>query len=613
MSTHLVVFGIQAVLRAAQAGADLYKEHARDRQVFLPNLELPPGSRSVQLQKFLSANADLATMDPVLAKIWNAENRSLTTSRRDRVDEAYSVMLRHEAKVTLVQEGRGEHAAEHDAEMLAAGRMVEQWRDERKPPSALVRMALTLTDIGLEYVSSDPSILGVGSRGEKLIVAFAKKMSDLIPDEIDAFGPRTDFADRVLGIFLRAGLGTLSSNSSIVFRDEDVARLMEGVTKPIVDALPENIADQVRYRDLIDALAGPSAVAAFELLADNTESYLGKRFADDRALGAVTTALFREIQSVADAKTIVDVFSEQGLIRLYQAGLGVAVDRPELFIDEDGSPKSDLYRELLRGAASTLQAHPRFEGPVGASLAAMVVTAVGNSAPALLKLDPDQPWEKVAVTLIEQLSVSLSAGLQSGGALAAFDDEQLLELGRLVLVQVADTPGMLGVNRTEVQAIVAGIAEVMAKDDNLLLSADEWLAIAALVAERAAANPGRLFGVSLESGEEALAVGVMKSILAVATSSWTAVGRSDRSVLFGATLEAAMEAALDALAGPVSGLAQNTDVLGEFVQRLLDAVAADPDKFGSEGFLKVLRALINEVFASGALPTLQAIDNALEA
>ena len=613
MSTHLVVFGIQAVLRAAQAGADLYKEHARDRQVFLPNLELPPGSRSVQLQKFLSANADLATMDPVLAKIWNAENRSLTTSRRDRVDEAYSVMLRHEAKVTLVQEGRGEHAAEHDAEMLAAGRMVEQWRDERKPPSALVRMALTLTDIGLEYVSSDPSILGVGSRGEKLIVAFAKKMSDLIPDEVDAFGPRTDFADRVLGIFLRAGLGTLSSNSSIVFRDEDVARLMEGVTKPIVDALPENIADQVRYRDLIDALAGPSAVAAFELLADNTESYLGKRFADDRALGAVTTALFREIQSVADAKTIVDVFSEQGLIRLYQAGLGVAVDRPELFIDEDGSPKSDLYRELLRGAASTLQAHPRFEGPVGASLAAMVVTAVGNSAPALLKLDPDQPWEKVAVTLIEQLSVSLSAGLQSGGALAAFDDEQLLELGRLVLVQVADTPGMLGVNRTEVQAIVAGIAEVMAKDDNLLLSADEWLAIAALVAERAAANPGRLFGVSLESGEEALAVGVMKSILAVATSSWTAVGRSDRSVLFGATLEAAMEAALDALAGPVSGLAQNTDVLGEFVQRLLDAVAADPDKFGSEGFLKVLRALINEVFASGALPTLQAIDNALEA
>jgi hypothetical protein len=613
MSTQLVVFGIQAVLRAAQAGADLYKEHARDRQVFLPNLELPEGSRAVQLQTFLKANADLAVKDPVLANIWDAEDRSLTTSRRDRVDEAYAVMLQHKARVTLVQEGRGEQAAEHEAAMLAAGRMVEQWRDERKPPSALVRMALTLTDIGLEYVSSDPSILGVGSRGEKLIVAFALKMSDLIPNEVDAFGARTDFADRVLGIFLRAGLGTLSSNSSIVFRNEDVARLMEGVTKPIVDALPENIADQVRYRDLIDALAGPSAVAAFELLADNTQSYLGKRFADDRALGAVTTALFREIQSVADAKTIADVFSEQGLIRLYQAGLGVAVDRPELFIDETGSPKSDLYRELLRGAASTFRAHPRFEGPVGASLAAMAVTAVGSSAPALLKLDPGQPWEKIAVTLIEQISVSLSAGLQSGGALAAFDDEQLLELARLVLVQVADTPGMLGVNRTEVQSIVAGIAEAMANDDNLLLSADEWLAIAALVAERAAANPGRLFGLSPASPEGALAVGVMKSILTVATGAWTAAGRSGRPVLFGATLEAAMEAALDALAGPVTGLAQNTAVLGEFVQQILDAVAADPEKFGSEGFLKVLRALINEVFASGALPTPQDINNALEA
>ena len=73
----------------------------------------------------------------------------------------------------------------------------------------------------------------------------------------------------------------------------------------------------------MDALAGPAAEAAFRLLAENTETYLGRDFANDRALGAVTSALFESIQQTTQESNIVDVFSEQGLIRLYQAGLGV--------------------------------------------------------------------------------------------------------------------------------------------------------------------------------------------------------------------------------------------------------------------------------------------------
>ena len=54
------------------------------------------------------------------------------------------------------------------------------------------------------------------------------------------------------------------------------------------------------------------------------------------------------------------------------ASLGVAVERPELFIGDDSSAKTKLFRELLSGTASTLRVHPRFKGPVGASLAATV-------------------------------------------------------------------------------------------------------------------------------------------------------------------------------------------------------------------------------------------------
>jgi hypothetical protein len=620
MDPRLLIFGIQATLRAAQAGADLYGEHARDRKVFLPNLELPEGSRPEQLLKFLKENSQLALTNPELSDIWDDEHKELTTVKPDLIDAAYTIMLQHKAKLQLIGDGKDENDARREAEMLAAGRMVEQWREDRKPPSAIIRMALTLTDIGLEFVASDPSILGLGSRGEKLIVAFAQNMSALIPDDTDTFGSRTNFADRVLGIFLRSGLGTLSSNASIVFKDEDIAKLLKGVTKPIVEALPESIGDQFHYRNLVDALAGPSAETAFRLLAENTEAYLGKDFADDKALGAVTSALFEEIKATTHVGSIVDMFSEQGLIRLYQAGLGVAVERPGLFIGDDGAAKTQLFRDLLSGAAGALRAHPGFKGPFGASLTAMVVEVVGQNAPALLKLNPEEPWEKVAEAVIKQVAHGLADTLNDWdgdglprGALKSFSKIQLLELGRVILAQVVQSPGMLGIERTEVQAIFAGMAEAMVADDNLLLSADEWIQIAAVAARKAASNPGRLFGLSADDQKGALAVTVIKAVLGVAGETWTAAGRADSPLLFGETLQAALEMVIQALAGNVTAVTSKPIVVDQFLHNLLKKASDNPEKFGSEGLLKVFRILISDVLAKGTVPKDSEIIAALSA
>ncbi|MCD4742211.1 MAG: hypothetical protein K8R67_07015 [Desulfobacteraceae bacterium] len=614
MNPALLVFGIKATLRAAQAGADLYGEHSRDRKIFLPDLKLPKGTRSVQLQQFLTENFQLINDIPELAAIWDDNDKILNSTKSEDVDEAYVVMLEYEAKSQLDKEGKDVK----DAKLLAAGCMVEQWREERKPPSAIVRMALTLTDIGLEYVTSNPSVLGVGSRGEKLIAAFAVNMSDLIPNDVSAFGPETDFADRVLGIFLHAGLGSLASNATTIFRDEDIARLFTGVTKPIVQALPDSIAQQIQYRDLVDALAGPSAEAAFRLLAENTETYLGKNFADDKALGAVTSALFEEIKITTHAGTIVDVFSEQGVIRLYQASLGIAVKRPGLFIGDDDSAKTRLIQDLFSGAAAILRENPRLKGPIGASLAAMTIEAVGNNAPALLKLDPENPWEKVAVVVLKQVTTSLAMALNNidgngltKGALKFFSDEQILELGRVILVQIAKTPGMLGVEQSEVQSIIAGIAEAMAEDDNLLLSPDEWIKIVGIAVQKAASNPGRLFGFSMDEPGEALAATIIKSVLKVAGNTWATAGRSGKPLLFGETLELILEATIVALAGNISAVVDHPELVEQFLVIILEQASAAPGKIGSDGLVKVFRVLIGNVLADGTLPTEQEITEAL--
>ncbi len=235
------------------------------------------------------------------------------------------------------------------------------------------------------------------------------------------------------------------------------------------------------------------------------------------------------------------------MIRIYQSGLNVAVKRPELFIGQGNSPRIELYKDLLSGTAETLAEHPRFNGPLGASLAAMVIETVGDNSPILLRLNPDEPWEKVAGQAIKQVTEGLSEAVRisdfdglSKGALKVFNDEQLLELGRVIFAQVAKTPGMLGVKNIELQNVIAGVAEVMAKDDNLLLSSDEWIIIARVATEKAAANPGRLFGISTENETTAIAVAIIGSILNVASDTWNSEKRSGKSLLFGETLQAVL-------------------------------------------------------------------------
>ena len=157
------------------------------------------------------------------------------------------------------------------------------------------------------------------------------------------------------------------------------------------------------------------------------------------------------------------------------------------------------------------------------------------------------------------------------------------------------------------------MTDAMAADDNLLLSADEWIKIAGVAAQKAASNPGRLFGLSVDGQDGALAVTVIKSVLGVAGIKWTKDGRSDRPLLFGETLKEAIESVIEALAGNVTAIAKQPDLVDQFLNNLLDKASADPDKFGSEGLLKVFRALIGNVLASGTLPTDQKIDKALSA
>jgi hypothetical protein len=231
----------------------------------------------------------------------------------------------------------------------------------------------------------------------------------------------------------------------------------------------------------------------------------------------------------------------------------------------------------------------------------MVISTLGDHAEFLVKLNPDKPWESVAVQVIQSLTTNLSEAIIENRRLQLFSQEQQFEYARIVLQHVSATPSMLGTDNPEYQRILKGIAEVMAHDDNLLLSNNEWILIAATSAELAAANPERLFGLDNDNGiPDKLAITALKSLLTLTN---TALSSAPQLPLRGYTLSSTMELLLEALSGNISSVANNPALIETYFSQLIEKVENDQASWGSESIVTHVRETIFEVVANGELPT----------
>jgi hypothetical protein len=598
MDIALIVSGIRAVMRAAQAGIDIHVEHTVDSPIFLPNIRLPPLAMADTITNFLRNQSEWQSTVPFEAGwhtglgVWNPTS---VVNKQDCI----AIYLQESSAADL--DGR----SDEEKNQLIGGRMIEQWRFDKKPPSAWAKVALSLTDIALEFVATNPSIMGEQSKGELLVVAFAKSLSDLIPDDVDEMGTAHDFGNRLLGVFLRAGLATILDDKDTLIKDQNVKALVNGIIKPIGDELPTDFSEQVRYRALVETLMSDSAAAAFAIVAENPNEYLGDRFINDKALGAVTKALLATTAKATADKDILAVFSEQGAKLLFNSALTVAIEQPKLFIDENtGSDNHQLLIDLFVGTAQSLKtANIRgFSKEMGTSFAAMVVATVGQHATVLLKLDPSSPWEKVAISLIQDITGELSEAIATNGRFQLLSQEQQHKFGEVILQQIAATPSMLGVHNPELKNVITGVAQAMAADDKFLVSNEEWIQIAAVAAQVAATNPARLFNIDADSEGKKLGLVAIKTILNVASESLGAAGDTQ---LRGYTLSASITIVLDALSGNIKAAVNNPQLLDDYFSTLLQNTVDHPEKWGSKTILDFVSDTIETVLADGILPSFE--------
>jgi hypothetical protein len=210
---------------------------------------------------------------------------------------------------------------------------------------------------------------------------------------------------------------------------------------PLIEALPTDLSEQSQWRDVVEALLGPTAQVALTVLAANPRAYFGRAFDPGQALGTVTQALLKQ----ASAMGLRDQFSDAGLLALFHSVAQVAAERPELFLDRPDSTGEKIAAALFVKVAETLQnVSPPFNTDLGIDLVVAALDFLRTNMSGFL--DPQQPWEAMAATAAQQVIQGLQDGFKTRGlsGLHQFlSQRQLSELGRIFLTQVSKAPQMV--------------------------------------------------------------------------------------------------------------------------------------------------------------------------
>lgn len=592
MTSTLTLFGIKAILRLKQAGQQALEQSARDKEAVFPELIKPDVDR-VQIVRTVFRSPRFeghVASGTAHAGLWQRV-RDETSPPASAVDTLYLL-------ATEIHAGQGTDLSRtySSSETAAGAVLIGQWSDAAKPVSPIAHVVITAADIALEYVAANPNILDMGGSGDELLGAFADNLSQLLPDD-GSFGPREHLGERFAGAFLRAGLETLSQHPDLVTSKDHVQELVTRAVAPVIAVFPNALAERLEFQDVLDALIGPAASAVMNTVAAKPEAFLGEDFAASRALGALTQGVLRG----AAVDGLSKQFGKSGLLEIYRAALGVAVEQPQLFVESDGSPKNELIQNLFAKLAETLKTSPPpFDRTEGIKLASVVLESIAENGHRFAA--GDEPLEDVAADLVKTLSERLAEAFRNNGSLSSVvTRERRLELARVALRHIAAMPEAIFDKQSTLGSVVGAVAAAMAEDKELLLGGDDWVEIVRVAAAEAASNPGRLFGASDDPSHD-LAPQLLS--LLIRSAGEIAANKDNRSVLFGATLREAAAILMEASSGNFAAIRDRVEELEDAVGELNEFVAANAERFGNKEWLRLFRVLVARLLAGADVPAL---------
>ena len=589
MSPDLILFGIQSIIRLKQAGQQALQQTARDQKAIFPDLIKANVSRSdIVIGLFTTSKYKPHIEQSNYAATWEqAKNNDASA-----IDTLYLLAVQIKSA-----EGVDLNRVFSQTETAAGLTLVEQWSDSSQPISPIGRFILTSADIALQYVALNPGMLKLGGNGEQLLAALAGNISHLIPD--DGNIAKQQFGERLTGIVLKAGLETINAHPDWLSSRQQLQTLITDSTTPLIRAFPDDLNGQLNFKQVLDTLAGPTASVALNTVAANPQAFLGARFTTSKAIGAVTQVVLKSVATDG----LPHSFSTAGLITIYSAVLGLAAQQPGLFLDSDDTPRSALITGIFTNLANTLaQNPPPFNGELGTQIAAAMLDAIADNAGRFG--GNQQNWQHLAADLLATFAAQIESALTENGNLKnAINHQQLIELARTAVSEIASAPGLINDTNESLEAVIGAVAQAMAADPNLLLSGSDWLQIVKVAAAEAASNPQRLFKLDNNNPKQTLAAQLISMLLHTASGLIDSTPDS-RSVLFGGTLREAVTILIKATAGNPAAARANLDKIQTLLTKLNEFIAANPQQFGSKEWLRLYRLLLAGALDGHALPEL---------
>jgi hypothetical protein len=616
MNPALIIFAIRAIIRLGNATERAYAQSIGNKPLLFPDMRRPTLTKAALILRFFGKsdrlNQYLRSSNAPYSMFFVNDRIDLTTPGAIDTLFAASLQIAAEEKRLSAKNQESGGVSEESLEFSAGVVLVEQWSKEGEPLSPVVRVILTVADIALEYVGTNPAILGIGGTGEKLVGAIALNISELIPDDGD-YGLKAQFGERLLGIIMQAGLRVIQENPDWITSQDHLKELVGNTMGPMLKAFDQkNLADQMVFQDVAKVLVGPAMSAALKTVANNPAAFLGKDFETEKAVGALTQELLETTAKLG----VGDTLTKEGALSLYQAALGVIAERPGLFVGDGTRTRTVIARDLLKNMAKELNnSPPPFDGEVAAQLGAAALEAVATNTHRFV--NQTDPWEKMAGVMAKDVIMSFSDGLTSNPNepwRKVFSQAQLIDLGRIFLLQTTSTPGMIAGNNEELKIVVKAVATAMAADEKLLLTANDWREIAQVAAAEAAANPSRLFGLNYNNPQEQLAANLLKVLLDSGAKTLAAPNMAARAVLYDKALREATIVLLRAAVGRPDMARQNLGKVEVLATAISEIVAKNSELYGSKEWLGLFRLLLMGALVQGEVPilTVDVVDNLLE-
>jgi hypothetical protein len=416
----LILFGIQAAVRLAQAGRDIYREDTLGRSIEFP------------LPQALAKPVDLAVKHAQQVQQEEPERfkrefeKAYLDARKPGEED-----IKRKGEYKLIELYALDLAAgkmttfEGNHEEIGGSLAINQWaKGDAAVPHPLQRTAGVLVEIAVDYFVHVPGALNENSRYGRTMKAFLTGL--------DAFNFQESRWDHILVTLFTTAVDTVAQDPGLLSEDEGeetfIKEVVAGVSREIKEQIgkidarsPEGDPDAEERVVRFGQLVLRSLIKNSGTLALQSPSVVSVRLPGDRALiNAVGSAVLNLLVEDTDegglysiSKAFERMASRESVEKLIVGALKAAGEHPEVF-----RIKEKAYEEWIKHVLTGLyQGHKGgvsfFHSSLFPEIAYLVVDHGLRDLPALLQVDQNR--RAMLVTVARHVFEAVSDPPHGGG------------------------------------------------------------------------------------------------------------------------------------------------------------------------------------------------------